>query len=470
MSPLRSVSREERLGARRWDAVLVGSGIASLVAAVRLGMAGHRVLVVEEDRARDVFPALREPFFLAGAREQGLLDLLLREITLPLIERRRIENERLALQVVGPELRLDVGEPGLCAQELVAWGLAKPDAAQAIVRSLAEAAEAERQAMLASPVVRAGRRLARARPGTHGSHVRGLPAEAARPSPEVAEVLSAQVGALSNLATTQPSPEARSRLLGSLMSGAAGFGGEPPWLSGILRRRAEAVHVEFRSIAGGFEIVDNDGEPGILTEAGQLWLGRVLVIAAPETALAQVVQGDRWPIFLDASRPCRRRVALHLRCKTASLPEGMGRRVISLAPLDPSAPDDGLGDVTVSLYASAASASVEVVARALSPSDPRQLDDRDWVDLEDRLEERVRGIVPFAQKKLTRRPVERPIWDDDDWLEDPPPGQGWPAEVELRVNGRPPVYRLDRAGVAGLGLEGDLLLGWRGGDAIAAEL
>jgi hypothetical protein len=32
------------------------------------------------------------------------------------------------------------------------------------------------------------------------------------------------------------------------------------------------------------------------------------------------------------------------------------------------------------------------------------------------------------------------------------------------------VYRLDRAEVGGLGLEGDLLLGWRAGDAIAHEL
>lgn len=465
MTGLRTVSREERLGARRWDAVLVGSGVSALVAAIRLGMAGQRVLVVEEDRARDAFVALREPFFLAGARDQGLLDTLLREITLPLIERRRLENERLALQVVGPELRLDVGEPSLTAHELVAWGLAKPEVAQAIVRSLGEAAEAERQAMLAAPVVRTGRRLTRTRPGSHGSHVRGLPAEAARPAPEVAALLASEVAALSNLAESRPSPEARARLLGSLMAGAAGFGAEPPWLWGLLRRRAEAVHTEFRSVSGGFEIVDNDGEAGLMTDRGQLWLGRALILAAPESALAQVLEGATWPIFLDASRPCRRRLAIHLRCRTGALPEGMGRRLISQAD-----EADGLGDVTLSLYASEAASCVEMVARSLSPADPRQLSEEEIADIEDRLEQRVRSLMPFAERKLVRRPIDRPRWDDDDWLEDPPPGQGWPAEVELRVNGRPPVYRLDRAGVAGLGLEGDLLLGWRGGDAIAAEL
>jgi hypothetical protein len=466
MPALRTVSREERLGARRWDAILLGSGVSSLVAAIRLGMAGHRVLVAEEGLAADAFPALREPFFLAGARDQGLLETVLKEVTMPLIERRRIDAERLALQMVGPELRMDVGEPGLTAQEMVAWGIAKPEIAQAITRSLVEASEAERQAMLSSPVVRVGRRLARPRPGTQGSHVRGLPAEAARPSDEVAMLLASQTRALSNLGSTPPSPEARARLLGSLMGGAAGFGAEPPWLHGMLRHRAESVHAEFRSLSGDFEIVDNDGEPGLMTGEGQLWLGRALVVAAPESALARVVDRAAWPSFLDSARPARRRVAVHLRCKIAALPEGMGRRVISLPPSD----GEDLRDVTVSLYASDSDSNVEVVARALAPGDARDLGDADRTRLEDLLEERVRGLVPFAGRKLTRRPLTPPRWDDDDWLEDPPPGQGWPAEIELRVNTRPPVYRLDRAGIAGLGFEGDLLLGWRGGDAIAAEL
>ncbi len=469
MPGLRTVSREERLGARRWDAVLLGSGIPSLVAAIRLGMAGHRVLVVEEASSPEPFPGFREPFFLAGARDQGVLDAVLREITLPLIERRRIENERLSLQIVGPELRLDVGEPGLTASELVAWGVAKPDQAQAIVRALVEAAEAERQAMLQAPVVRVGRRVARTKPGTHGSHVRGLPAEAARAPEQLAALLGAQIRALSNLASSAPSPEARARLLGSLMGGATGFGAEPPWLCGILRRRAESLHAEFRTLDGDFEIVDNEGEPGVMSSTGQLWLGRALVLAAPESALARAIDPAVWPGFLDAQRPARRRVTLHLRCKTVALPEGMGRRIISLP--DPAA-DDGLGEVTLSLYASESETSVEIVARAIPDPDAEDgwLDDEALAEVEDRIEERVRRLIPFSAKKLTRRPLVRPRWDDDDWLEEPPPGQGWPAEVELRVNARPPVYRLDRAGLGGLGFEGDLLLGWRGGDAIASEL
>jgi hypothetical protein len=79
--------------------------------------------------------------------------------------------------------------------------------------------------------------------------------------------------------------------------------------------------------------------------------------------------------------------------------------------------------------------------------------------------------MPFCGDALAQVEVEAPRWDSDDgWLEDPSPGDGWPSELDLRTSTRPPVYHLDRAAVAGLGLEGDLLLGWRGGDAIAQEL
>jgi hypothetical protein len=79
--------------------------------------------------------------------------------------------------------------------------------------------------------------------------------------------------------------------------------------------------------------------------------------------------------------------------------------------------------------------------------------------------------MPFCKDSLAVMTVEMPRWDGDDgWLEDPQPGLGWPSEIDLRISARPSVYHLDRAAVAALGFEGDLLLGWRGGDAIAAEL
>jgi hypothetical protein len=313
-----------------------------------------------------------------------------------------------------------------------------------------------------------GRRIARGRPGIQGSHIRGLPAEAANPTPATGAVLDALVRALSNLAEARPSPEARARLLGSPLSGGADLSGEAPWLTGLLRRRAEAVHVEFRDVSGLFEIVQCSGEPGILTPAGQLWLGRALVLGAADTALAGAIEPDRRPDFLALQRTAARRLALHLRCKSIAIPEGMAERVVLLP--DPEQPDE-LALVTLSVHRSPREPeTVDVIARAVVPVRLEAARDIDPAIWEDRIEDRVRRLLPFAEKKLARCKVLRPHWDDDDRLEDPPPGKGWPAEVDLRVIGRPPVYRLDRAGVAGLGFEGDLLLGWRGGDAIAAEL
>ena len=82
---------------------------------------------------------------------------------------------------------------------------------------------------------------------------------------------------------------------------------------------------------------------------------------------------------------------------------------------------------------------------------------------EDELESRVHTLMPFATDRIQRRDYRRPVWDDDGWLEDPGPGSGWPTEIDIRSLSKPPVYQLDRACVANLGVEGDLLLGWRGG-------
>jgi hypothetical protein len=464
MAGLEPVAGAERLRARRWDAIILGSGVCGLVAAARLGAAGHRVLVVEEDAARALPPCLREPFLLSGARDGGVLDACLRQLNIPLIDQRRIASERLAYQVISPKLRLDVGGPGLTRDELVSWGLCEPEEASSVTRSLVEATEAERKVMLASPLVRIGRRLSLARSGTQGSHVRGLPAEAAAASPELRAVLDAQVEALSNLATASATPEARARLLGVPLAGGAGFGDAPPWLLGLLRKRVEAVYGEFRSVAGRLDLVAVDQQPGIAVEkTGELWVGRALVLACATSALAGALAGERIPELLDTDRTRRRRIALQLRIHRDWVPRGMSARAVLLG--DPDA--DGLAGRIATLTAFAPMAgdeSVDLVVRM------RVADDESIDAAEDELHARVAALMPFAEDRLERRPYRRPLWDDDDWLEDPAPGAGWPAEVDLRVSHRPCVYRLDRAEVGGLGLEGDLLLGWRAGDAIAQEL
>ena len=463
MKRLARIADTARLRAQRWDAVVVGSGISALVAAARMGSAGQRVLVVEEAAARALHPALREPFFLAGSRDGGVLDACIRELSIPLLDRRRLDAERLAYQVTGPNLRLDVGGSDLTRDELVRWGLCDPDEAGDVVRTLAEATEAERKVMLDSPVVRVGRRLSMGRAGVTGSHVRGLPAEVANPGKALKPALDAQVAALSNLATAGAAPEARARLLGSGLAGGVGFGDGPPWLLGLLRKRVEEVHGEFRSVEGRFGLVSVDNRPGILVEdTDELWVGRALAVGAAPSALAQILEPEATPDFLKLDRPHCRRIGLHVRVDREVLPRGMCPRVIALG--DPERPFADR-EASITAYANPDGKNeFDLVARL------RVQEGEDIQAAEDEIEARLHQLMPFASGRMARRPQRRPTWDDDGWLENPSPGSGWPAELNIRCLAKPAVYRLDRAAVASLGVEGDLLLGWRAGDAIAREL
>jgi len=468
MRRLPRVNDTARLRARRWDAIVLGSGVSALVAAARLGSRGQRVLVVEEDAARALHPALREPFFLAGSRGGGVLDACIRELSIPLLDRRRLGAERLAYQVTGPELRLDVGGPERTADEIARWGLCGAEEAGVMVRALAEATEAERKVMLTSPLVRIGRRLGVGRTGATGSHMRGLPAEVADPGAALEPVLDAQVSALSNLATAEVTAEARARLLGCALAGGAGFGDGPPWLLGLLRKRVEDVHGEFRSLAGGFRLVSSDNHPAILVaDTDEIWVGRALAVAAAPSAVAAVIDADAVPDFLKLDRPRRRRIGLLLQVERDVLPRGMCPRVIALGSGPGDAPDRPFADRVASITAYANpddNACFDLVARI------RVDDDEDIEAAEDELERRLHELMPFATDRIRRRAQRRPVWDDDGWLEDPLPGSGWPAEIDIRASSKPTVYRLDRACVGSLGIEGDLLLGWRAGDAIAREL
>ena len=467
--------------ARRWDALILGSGIPALVAAARIGRAGQRVLVVEEE-ARTKLPAtLREPFFLAGLRDEGVLDACLRTLTVPLIDRRRFAAERLAYQIAADPYRLEIGQPSVTAEELVTWGLAKPDDAQTLVRRLVESSEIERELLLEAPFVRIGRRVAGSRGGPGiGNHRRGLPGDAAVATGPLGQVIAAQIRSLSNLGQSSPSPEAQARLLGLGLAGGAGFADAPPWLADLLRKRVTALYGDFRTLTGEFELVSVAGQPGLrVIRTGEIWLGRSLVLAAPLSALRDTLGDEPMrpaPRVLD--RPGRRgyRGVFLYRIPTTILPEGMSARVILPGTRsDPSLKPEAEGDdpsVTITAFPSQTRPGwVDLVARAMVPAaDPASLA-KQLSDLGRSIAARLEALMPFCGDQLHHIEATPPQWDSDDgWLEDPAPGIGWPTEIDLRLSTRPPIYHLDRAAVAGLGLEGDLLLGWRGGDAIAGAL
>jgi len=147
-----------------------------------------------------------------------------------------------------------------------------------------------------------------------------------------------------------------------------------------------------------------------------------------------------------------------------AVPEGIAPRVLRVA--DPQAPLEGANLVALRLFPGPGDAeALDLVASALAPAAGG-----DTTALERAIVEAVIELMPFAGASLERLRATAPRWDGDDWLSDPAAGAGWPAEIDVRSAAREPVYALDRAAAASLGVEGDLLLGWRAGETILADL
>jgi hypothetical protein len=468
-----------RLRARRWDVVVLGSALPGLIAAVRLAMGRLRVLLVEEEAAARLPMRVREPFFLPGAAAGGVLDACLRALALPLIDRRRLLPDPVSYQVVLPDARIDFGAPTLTSEELVAWGLAKPEAAHGFVRGLAEAAAAERDALLEAPIVRASR-LAGLGRGVAGPrlprHARGLPGEVSQPIPALAPLIEAQVRALVNVATQVAPPEARARLLGGALEGGAWFESPDDSLLGLLRRRFQALHGEIRLLPGRFELVSVDELAGVAPAmSDDVWFGRALVLNAPLGPLTDWLTRPASPAkpkaapvaapdFLPPPATLRRRGWVDLKIAREALPEGMARRVIRVG--DPAQPLDGANLIRIALFPERQGREAHAIATFALPEDALE-----HGELEQQVAESVLELMPFARDRVRRvAPLPRPHWDDDLALEDPGPGSGWPGDIDLRLVARPLVYRLPREQAGVLGVEGDCLLGWRAGEAILSEL
>jgi len=468
MAALRSIGVDTRRRARRWDAIVLGSGVASMVAAARLGMRELRVLVVQEPAAATLPDCMREPPLFVSASAGDPFDTVLRELRIALIDRRRFSPGPLAYQVVGPNLRLDIGGAEQTAGELVTWGLAKPESSVALVEALDAAADTEREHLLGSPLVRLPRLLGLARNGGGGTppaERRGLPPEVAAVDEALGRLLAAQVRGIGNHAAGGPSSEACARLLGAGLQGGLEIEGSAPALVTILKRRVEALYGEFRTVEGEFELVTANGVPGIHhADSGELWLGGALVVGSAPTAIARALGNEDIARALGArAAEVQRRLRVHWRIPRAVLPEGMHSPLILLTRPDADDPQEGIVTVAVSA--------------GPSPDDPCDLVARTLLDAgedepqaRERVEASLRALIPFSEGAIEPCHHEVPEWDDDDCLESPPMGREWPGEAYYRVGQRPPVYRLDRPAMAGLGLEGDLLLGWRAGDAIADDI
>jgi hypothetical protein len=447
---------------RRWDVVMLGGALPGLIAAVRLGQRGARVLIVEEAGAAELANLLREPFLMTDADGDGVLGSCLRALGVPLIDQRRFEVDEVAVQVVLPDARIDVGRAALTAAELTAWGLAKPDDARALARALEQAAHAERQAMLEAHGMGAERRRREPQPPAAAAAAglaRGWPREAADAPEAVARLLGAIVRGVSQLGAAPVAPESRARLVGGLLSGAAVLRSGGGFRE-MIRRRAEAVFTEFRTVGEAFTFASVAGQPAlVLADSQEILAGRALVLNAPRAAVAAVA-GAGAPPALHAPDPSLRRALRHYRGPADVFPDAMGDRVICV-------PDPQAGSeppvVCLRRHPKDAAGAVDLVAAAVGPADAPADAMQAWI------ERVVRMLLPLSDDRLRGRPIPAPAWDSDLLLSDPV-GGGWPQTATSRRSARPAIHELDRSALGGLGFEGDLLLGWRAADAIADDL
>ena len=442
---------------RRWDAVILGGALPGLVAGVRLAQRGVRVLVIEETCAAKGFFGLREPFLLPDAGPDGVVGTCLRELGVPLIDRRRLVPSDVALQIATPGARIDFGHPEITLAELTSWGIVEPRAGRDLLAALDDAAREERDALLGSPIVKGPRR--RWRGDTPGRPEGSLPEIPDRLRP----VLDGLARALSDLGESQPSPPACLRLLGSALSGGAGLEDESAGLRDMLRRRLRELLGEFRQTGGSLSLLSVGGNPAVgLEDPSETCCGRVLILNAPLAGIASAC-GESAPAPLCDSRPTARRHRLRYRGAAAALPVGMFERVAHLSP-----PDASGSRAVVTLRAfrcSQPDGGVELIATTVAPIDPASRGAaEEWIH------RTVRELLPFSEHDLEAVEVPEPTWDGDDLLSDPAGGRGWPKLADIRLAQRPSIFALERSTTAGLGAEGDLLLGWRGGDAIADVL
>ncbi len=463
---------------RRWDVVVVGGALPGLVAAARLAMRGAQVLVIEEDTAVTAFAGLREPFLMTGTASDSVLGACLSAIGIPLIDRRNLISERLAYQVAWPGARVNIGDPEQTANEIECWGLANSRVSRNLLTALAESAAAEGAQLVASQLTPTARPTGRSLLSISRSQTTAdTPVDqnvehAIAAAPELTPLIDAQSRALADFGRRPPPAAARNRLLGAALSGAVRVSGKDPWLASLLRRQIEARHGEFRRLSGAFRIVQTGNLPAVAAdESHDISSARALILNAPTSSLVDMgchdgnetakrrgksATKDGW---LHGPAPTGRRLSLHLRGSRELLPAGMASRVISVR--DPSATMTGTNVVRVRIFDRGT--EVDLIADASMPIEA--LDDESAFE---KIGRSVVSLMPLGDEGWQRIAVPAPLWDRWDLLTDSCDSD--PILGLQRPLSRVPAYILDRSQAAQRGFEGDLLLGWQAGDAIATEL
>jgi hypothetical protein len=433
------------LATLRCDVLVLGSSLGALAAGTTLARTGMRVVLVEEELHAKRASLLREPFLLTGLEAGGPVDALLRELAIPLLERRELAFDPLAAQVVlHDDVRLDVGGGRKAlASEIEALELAGAAPSQAWFEASDAAGDALRERLRDAPPQPA-RALPGRLPGLWREGSLDAPTPPAAP-PALEPLLGALEWSLSGLALPVR-PAARSLLLRGTRDGASRTLHAGRGLLDLFRRRFVDLHGEVRS-AAALGVRTEGREVGVELARDRIF-ARALLLGAPREPLARVAEeaGDV-PRWLSAAPPPQRLDRRVLRAEAQALPIGMGSRVIAV----PNGP-----------------ATVWSLARFLDPTDAAT----EWVVASGpgapqvAAGEGLGGLAPFAEGRIVAiDPGPEPRWDLDGVALRFPEARA--PEVVKRG---PLVLCVGPERAPELGFEGELLLGRRAALLAAAAL
>lgn len=306
--------------------LVLGSSLGALVAASELARAGLRVVLFEEETHAKRPGALREPFVLTGLGTGEPLDLLMRELSVPLLERRELVREDVALQVVLPGARIDVGG-GRAAllRDLDAYGVCAPAVARRWLEEADAAGDEERAALVDGRLVASQGGLAE-RWGALRGHGRARTSELGAPPAELSALVVAQLAACSWLAPPALTP-AGTMVLRSLRDGAFRAPHAGRRFTEIFRRRFLSSHGEIRPV-GAFGLSSDGGEVSVDLPRHRLF-ARAALVGGPRALLARHVQevapAPRW--LRGTPEPVQLPSYL-ARAERAAIPVGMASRLV----------------------------------------------------------------------------------------------------------------------------------------------
>ncbi len=428
----------------RCDVLVLGSSLGALASGTALARTGMRVVLVEEEVHAKRPSLLREPFLLAGLEPGGPVDGLLRELAIPLLERRELIFDPLVAQVILPGgARVDVGGTRQAlAAELAAFDIADAATAEGWLEASDSTGDSLRERLRDVPAP-SSRGLPGRLPGLRRepSFDASAPGE---PPASLEPLLHALEWALSGLALPVRAP-ARSLLLRGTRDGVARPAHAGRGLLDLFRRRFVALHGEIRS-AAGFGVRTEGREVGVELARDRIF-ARALLLGAPREPLARAAEeAGGVPRWLSSAPPPSRVERRVLRAEAHALPIGMGSRVVVAAGV----------------------ARIFSLARFPDPSDKAT----EWVVVsgpgapEAATGSALGGLAPFAEGRIVAiDPGPSPRWDLD--------------AVELRfpeprapevVKRSPLVLCVGAERAPELGFEGELLLARRAAHTAAVAL